>query len=75
MADLREAVSAMRQGRLVALPTDTVRGLRADAFDPRDRATARQMLGDFVFACPHGDEGGLLADRRPERLGPGLRPC
>lgn len=32
---LRAAVAAVRQGRLVVLPTDTVYGLGADAFDPR----------------------------------------
>ncbi|MER5707766.1 L-threonylcarbamoyladenylate synthase [Streptomyces sp. NPDC002122] len=32
---LRAAVTAVRQGRLVVLPTDTVYGLGAGAFDPR----------------------------------------
>jgi tRNA threonylcarbamoyl adenosine modification protein (Sua5/YciO/YrdC/YwlC family) len=31
---LREAAAAVRQGRLVVLPTDTVYGVGADAFDP-----------------------------------------
>ncbi|WP_424217385.1 L-threonylcarbamoyladenylate synthase (plasmid) [Streptomyces sp. BI20] len=32
---LAEAVSAVRRGELVVLPTDTVYGLGADAFDPK----------------------------------------
>ncbi|MGI5480109.1 L-threonylcarbamoyladenylate synthase [Streptomyces lavendofoliae] len=34
-AGLEEAASAVRRGELVVLPTDTVYGLGADAFDPR----------------------------------------
>ena len=34
-AGLRAAATAVRSGRLVVLPTDTVYGIGADAFDPR----------------------------------------
>ena len=41
-AGLTAAVSAVRRGQLVVLPTDTVYGIGADAFDP----TAVQRLLD-----------------------------
>jgi L-threonylcarbamoyladenylate synthase len=41
-AGLAAATTAIRAGELVVLPTDTVYGLAADAFDPK---AVRRLLG------------------------------
>ena len=50
---LREAASAVRRGELVALPTDTVYGLGADAF-------GSEAVADLLGGP---DEPAVLADR------------
>ncbi|OEJ30436.1 L-threonylcarbamoyladenylate synthase [Streptomyces subrutilus] len=45
MAGLRAAASAVRSGGLVVLPTDTVYGIGADAFDPRAVAALLDAKG------------------------------
>ncbi len=63
---LKAAVSAVRSGRLVVLPTDTVYGIGADAFDSDGRAA----LCSGQEARPRhagGGPGRLLVHRR--RLG------
>ncbi|MFB7406800.1 L-threonylcarbamoyladenylate synthase [Streptomyces sp. NPDC056202] len=44
-AGLQEAEDALRRGRLVVLPTDTVYGLAADAFDPKAVSSLLQAKG------------------------------
>ncbi|MGW8597910.1 L-threonylcarbamoyladenylate synthase [Streptomyces sp. NPDC055893] len=44
-AGLREAEDALRRGRLVVLPTDTVYGVAADAFDPKAVNSLLQAKG------------------------------
>ncbi|MFE9427410.1 L-threonylcarbamoyladenylate synthase [Kitasatospora sp. NPDC006697] len=67
---LRAAVSAVRRGELVVLPTDTVYGLGADAFSPAAvarllgaKGRGRQMPSPVLVGSP-GDLG-LLVDELP----------
>src|ERR1700748_2301290 len=72
---INHAVSAIRMGQLIVLPTDTVYGVGADAFD-------RNAVTDLLLAkgrgrdMPPAGAGGLGArgrgaDRRPGPLRPG----
>ncbi len=69
---LHEAVSAVRRGELVVLPTDTAYGVGADAFSPEAvarlleaKGRGRQMPSPVLVGSPHGLE--LLADDLPQR--------
>lgn len=82
-AGLDEAVHAVARGALVVLPTDTVYGIGADAFDPRavalllgTKGRGRQMPPPVLVGDP-GTLDGLAADVGPavralvERFWPG----
>ncbi|MFF2073307.1 L-threonylcarbamoyladenylate synthase [Kitasatospora sp. NPDC058162] len=69
---LHEAVSAVRRGELVVLPTDTVYGVGADAFGPGAvarllgvKGRGRQMRSPVLVGSPHGLD--LLVDGLPRR--------
>ncbi|MEU9130674.1 L-threonylcarbamoyladenylate synthase [Kitasatospora sp. NPDC048540] len=69
---LREAVSAVRRGEIVVLPTDTVYGVGADAFSPEAvarlldaKGRGRNMPSPVLVGSP-GDLD-LLVDDLPER--------
>jgi L-threonylcarbamoyladenylate synthase len=67
-AGLREAASAVRRGELVVLPTDTVYGLGADAFNPlavgdllEAKGRGRNMPSPVLVGSPNTLHG-LVAD-------------
>ncbi|MFH9352162.1 L-threonylcarbamoyladenylate synthase [Kitasatospora sp. NPDC017646] len=71
-AGLREACAALRRGELVVLPTDTVYGVGADAFDPeavarllRAKGRGRNMPSPVLVGSP-GDLDDLV-DGLPRR--------
>jgi tRNA threonylcarbamoyl adenosine modification protein (Sua5/YciO/YrdC/YwlC family) len=68
---LREAATAVREGRLVVLPTDTVYGVGADAFDPAAvgrvlaaKGRGRNMPSPVLVGGPAQLDG--LVDERPD---------
>ncbi|MFJ9846688.1 L-threonylcarbamoyladenylate synthase [Kitasatospora sp. NPDC101155] len=69
---LREAVSAVRRGGLVVLPTDTVYGVGADAFSPQAvarlleaKGRGRHMPSPVLVGSPRDLD--LLVDDLPQR--------
>ncbi|MER7667203.1 L-threonylcarbamoyladenylate synthase [Kitasatospora sp. NPDC096128] len=69
---LHEAVSAVRRGELVVLPTDTVYGVGADAFSPEAvarlleaKGRGRQMPSPVLVGTPADLDA--LADGLPQR--------
>jgi L-threonylcarbamoyladenylate synthase len=68
-----EAVRVLRQGGLVAFPTETVYGLGADAFDPQAvarifEAKARPEFDPLIVHVPREAEAGRVADASDPRV-------
>jgi L-threonylcarbamoyladenylate synthase len=68
-----EAVRVLRQGGLVAFPTETVYGLGADAFDPEAvarvfEAKARPEFDPLIVHVPGEAEANRVADARDPRV-------
>src|ERR1017187_9360415 len=65
---IEEAAAALRKGELVVLPTDTVYGLAADAFDPAAVASLlagrgrRRPAPPPVLVATVGDPAALVED-------------